>query len=46
MDVSNMKIGLYNFLIVGIMALLFIVLMKMLTTKYPIKGLTEVVHAA
>ncbi len=46
MDVSNIKIGLYNFLIIGMMALLFIVLMKMLTAKYPIRGLTEVVQAA
>ena len=46
MDVKDVKVGLYNFAVVGIMALLFIVVMKMIVGKFPIPGLTEVVNAA
>lgn len=44
-DAGDVRIGLYNFVIIGIIAVLFIVALKMLTTKFPIKGLTEVVHS-
>lgn len=46
MDVKDVKVGLYNFAVVGMMALLFIVLLKMITSKYPVPGLTEVAQAA
>lgn len=45
-DAGDVRIGLYNFLIIGIMAMLFIVVMKMVTTRFPVRGLTEVVHSA
>lgn len=45
-EMKDVRIGLYNFVVIGLMALLFIVLLKMLTTKFPIKGITELVHAA
>lgn len=40
-----MKVGVRNFFVVGIMAVLFIVLAKVIVTKYPVKGLSEVVQA-
>lgn len=43
-DAGDVRIGLYNFLIIGLMAILFIVMMKLLTAKFPIKGIAEVVH--
>lgn len=45
-DFKDVRIGLLNWFIVGIMALTFIVVMKMITTKFPIAGVKEVVHAA
>lgn len=45
-DFGDVRIGLYNFVIVGVMAILFIVLAKMLTSKFQIPGVTEVVHSA
>jgi hypothetical protein len=45
-DAGDVRIGLYNFFIIGIMALLFIVVAKMVTTKFPVRGITEVVHSA
>lgn len=46
LDVKDVKIGLYNFVVIGLMALLFIVLMKVVTSRWPIPGLTEVAQAA
>jgi hypothetical protein len=46
MNLGDVRVGLYNFVIIGIMALLFIVAMKMVTSRFPIPGVTEVVHAA
>lgn len=40
-----MKLGVKNFLMVGVMAILFIVLAKVVVTKYPIKGITPVIQA-
>lgn len=39
------KIGIRNFLIIGIMAILFIVMMKVVTAKYPVPGISNVVQA-
>jgi len=46
LDVSNLKVGFYNWIVVGIMALLFIVFLKMIVGKWPIPGVTEVANAA
>lgn len=43
-DAGDVRIGLYNWFIIGLMAVLFIVVMKLLTAKFPIKGLSEVIH--
>lgn len=40
------KLGLRNFIIVGVMALLFIVVAKVVFTKYPVKGISEMVQSA
>lgn len=45
-DFKDVRIGLYNFVVIGLMALLFIVMLKAVTTKWPIPGLTEIAHAA
>jgi hypothetical protein len=45
-DLKDVRVGLYNFIIIGIMALLFIVALKAITTKFPIPGLSEVAAAA
>jgi hypothetical protein len=34
-------VGVYNLTVVGIKASLFIALMKLITVKYPVKGLTD-----
>ncbi len=39
------KVGIRNFLIIGILSILFIVLLKVVTAKYPIPGITNVVQA-
>ena len=41
----NMKAGVKNFLMVGSMSVLFIVVMKVVLNKYPFAGLTEVANA-
>jgi hypothetical protein len=43
---SDVRIGLLNWIIVGLMAITFIVVAKMITAKFPIAGVTEVVHSA
>jgi hypothetical protein len=40
-----MSLGLKNFLMVGVMSVLFIVFAKIIVTKYPIKGITPVIQA-
>ena len=40
-----MTVGVKNFLTVGVMAVLFIVMAKVIVTKYPIKGITPVIQA-
>jgi hypothetical protein len=39
------KLGVGNFLLIGVMAVLFIVIIKVVLTKYPVKGLSDVVQA-
>jgi hypothetical protein len=39
------KLGVKSFLMVGVMAVLFIVLAKVVFTKYPVKGVSELVQA-
>lgn len=46
MNVNDVKVGLYNFIVIGLMALLFIVCLKMVTSRFPVPGLTEVAQAA
>jgi hypothetical protein len=41
-----MKLGVRNFLVVGLMALIFIVLVKVVFTKYPVKFVSEFVQSA
>jgi hypothetical protein len=43
-DAGDVRIGVYNFVIIGLMAMLFIVVLKLLTARFPVKGLAEVVH--
>jgi hypothetical protein len=41
-----MKLGVKNFMLVGVMAIVFIVLAKVVLTKYPITGLSAIVQTA
>jgi hypothetical protein len=41
----NLKSGIKNWLMVGTMAVLFIVVMKVVFNKYPVAGVTDVVNA-
>ena len=40
-----LDLGIKNWLMVGVMAVLFIVLAKVILTKYPVKGLSDIVNA-
>lgn len=46
MNFGNTKIGIYNWIIGGIMAITFIVFAKMLFTRYKVPGVSEVVAMA
>lgn len=46
MSVANSKISLYNWIVVGLFALTFIVAAKMVFTRFPIPGISDVVNAA
>ena len=39
------KLGIRNWLLVGVMAILFIVVAKVIFTKYPVRGVSDVVNA-
>lgn len=39
------KLGIKNFLMIGLMAVLFIVFAKVIFTKYEVKGVTQLVQA-
>jgi hypothetical protein len=40
-----LKLGIRNWFLVGIMAILFIVVAKVVFTKYPVRGISDVVNA-
>jgi hypothetical protein len=40
-----LKLGIRNWVLVGIMAILFIVVAKVIVNKYPVRGLSDVVNA-
>lgn len=46
MEPHLMGIGVWNFVVVGIMALLFLVAGKAILNKYPVPGLTTIINAA
>lgn len=39
------KLGIKNFIMIGVMAILFIVMAKVIFTKFPIAGVTDFVLA-
>lgn len=43
---ANSKITLYNWLVIGLMAITFIVFAKMIFSKWAVPGISEVVSAA
>lgn len=43
---ANSKITAYNWLVVGLMAITFIVTLKIITAKYPVPGLSEIASMA
>lgn len=43
---DTVKINVINWVVIGLMALTFIVIAKIAVTKVPIKGVTEVVTSA
>jgi hypothetical protein len=43
---ANSKITLYNWLVIGLMAITFIVFAKMIFAKWQVPGVSEVVSAA
>lgn len=43
---SNSKISLYNWVVIGLMAITFIVFSKMIFARYKIPGVSEVVAMA
>lgn len=40
-----LKLGLKNFIMIGVMAILFIVVAKVIVNKYPVAGVTQVINA-
>jgi hypothetical protein len=46
MEPHLMGIGVWNFIVVGILAVLFLVASKAILNKYPVSGLTQIVNAA
>ena len=45
MPQGQVKLGMRNFLVIGMIAVLFIVVAKVIFTKYPIAGVTDVVNS-
>ena len=45
MPEGQVRLGVRNFVVIGMIAVLFIVVVKVIFTKYPISGLTDVVNA-
>lgn len=44
-DFSDVKPSIISWVIVGLMAITFIVFAKYVVTRFPVKGLTEVVQS-
>lgn len=44
-SVANLKVGLYNWVVTGLMAITFIIVAKIVTQRYQIPGVTEAVHS-
>lgn len=44
-SVSNLKVGIYNWVVTGLMAITFIIVAKIVTERYRISGVTEAVQA-
>jgi hypothetical protein len=40
-----LNLGIRNWLLVGVMAVLFIVVAKVIFTKYPVTGISDVINA-
>jgi len=40
----QVKPGIRNFLVIGVMAMLFILMAKVIFNKYPVQGLTQMVN--
>jgi hypothetical protein len=40
-----MSLNVKSFLVIGLTAVIFIVVAKVLVNKYPVKGLTDIVNA-
>lgn len=45
LDFADVKPSLVSWLVVGLMAVTFIVVAKFLTTRWPVKGLTEIIQS-
>jgi hypothetical protein len=45
MSEGQVKLGIRNFIVVGLLALIFIFALKVITAKYPLPGLTPVVQS-
>lgn len=46
MEPKIVGVGVYNWVVVGILAMLFMLVTKTILNKYPIKGLTDIVNAS
>lgn len=44
-DFADVRPSIVSWLIVGLMAVTFIVFAKFVTTRWPVKGLTEVIQS-
>lgn len=44
-DLADVKPSLFSWLIVGLMSVTFIAVAKYLVTRFPVKGLTEVIQS-
>jgi hypothetical protein len=45
-NVSNLKVGVYNWFVTGLMAITFIIVAKLAMARYPIAGVKEVIDIA
>lgn len=43
-NVSNLKVGIYNWFVTGLMAITFIIVAKLVTARYQVPGLTDAVQ--